>query len=76
MDVGWETIVSQWRIPVQWHVIPQCLLNVMLIVKFVTWELICMDAGWETFAIQENCLVQLLGNKAFPEISFKLLSIS
>ena len=20
MDVGWETTVSQWRIPVQWHV--------------------------------------------------------
>merc|ERR1719270_883473 len=52
MDAGWETFVSQMIFLVLMYVFLQCLLNVMLIVMFVTGELICMDAGWETSANQ------------------------
>merc|ERR1711868_32184 len=52
--VGWETIVSHWRKPVQWHAILHCHLNVMQIARFVMQELTCMDAGWEIFASQLN----------------------
>ena len=36
----------------QQHVFLQCHPNVMQIVMFAIWELICMDVGWEISANQ------------------------
>ena len=41
----------------QQHVFLQCHPNVMQIVMFAIWELICMDVGWEISANQMTILV-------------------
>merc|ERR1712227_570774 len=51
-DVGWETTVSPWRK----NATLQNLLRLIAMPTAlpVTWELTCLDAGWEIFVSQLN----------------------
>jgi len=58
MDAGLEISANQMNILVHQSAMHQCQLNVMLIAMYVTWEVVLMDAGWETFVNLQMFLVQ------------------
>ena len=56
MDAGWEISVSQWMSHAHKFVTTQCHLNVMKIVRYVTWDFM-EPVGMEIFANQMMYLV-------------------